>query len=64
MASKRNDFDGIKDFPTSLFVTNRLGFVGFFIGKVYGFNSIQGRIWCVAIEVTHKMDSILLVAHE
>jgi hypothetical protein len=40
------------------------GFMSFFIAVVYLLNSIKGRMWCVSIEITHKMDSILLIAME
>jgi hypothetical protein len=59
--SRMVDFNGKKDFPVALYVINKLGFVSFFLAVVYLINSIKGRIWCVAVEIIHRMDSILLI---
>ena len=36
----------------------------FFVAVIYLLNSIKGRMWCIALEITHKIDAIMLVAME
>ena len=48
----------------SLFVINKLGYISLFTAVVYLINSIKGRIWCISLEITHKLNSIVVIADE